>query len=76
MHKNASVVGKDNEYKRQVAANSKTPISALPPKMQTERMENKAKATRLKDQKICTLQKQLRRSSRAKTRLPESTPTL
>ena len=62
MHKNASVVGKDNEYKRQVAANSKTPISVLPPKMQTERMENKAKATRLKDQKICTLQKQLHRA--------------
>ena len=65
--KNISVVGKVDEYKRQVAANSKTPISALPPKMQTERMENKAKDTRQKDHKIFTLQKQLHRAKKKLT---------
>ena len=68
-HKNVSVVGKNDEYNRQVAENGKTPISVLPPKMQTERMVNKKKATRLKDQKICTLQKQL---GRAKEKLTNS----
>ncbi len=45
-----------------MAANSKTPISILPPKMQTERMENKANVTHQKHQKIYTLEKQLGRA--------------